>query len=137
MNNNRLIAEFMGGTYLRSKDPFDGHIIESIEFGKGNHPHIQNADYTMTENIAHLRYHCDWPWLMPVIEKICRLKIGDGVKYVNYAYPRTFGMLHEETGKIMVRLNGFQLFQADTLIEAAYLAVINYIENYKNNAYEK
>lgn len=130
VKSNIIIAEFMGGSYLRRKDPFDKKLIEEIEYEIGKHPFISNADYINTENVVHLRYHCDWSWLMPVLDKICRIKIGDGIKYVEFAYPRTFGTLNEETGQMMVRLNGFQLFQSDTLIEATYLAIIDFIEWY-------
>lgn len=106
--------------------------------------------------IYELRYHSDWSDIMPVVEKVSRTKIGDGVEYVDYAYPRTFGMLNVDDcsycdgvgwyeggptiqttcehckgtridGKIMVRLNGYGLFKADTLIEATWLAVVDYI----------
>lgn len=85
---------------------------------------------TVLGSEASLSYHCSWGWLMPIIEKISAIKIGDGVEYVEYAYPRTFGMINEETKHVMVRLNGFPCFSADTLIEAAYLAVVDFIERY-------
>ena len=75
-----------------------------------------------------LAYHRSWDWLAPVLEKICRMRIGDGKTYIDYACPRTFGMLNEETGGIMVRLNGYPVYEADTLIEATYLAIIDFIK---------
>lgn len=78
-----------------------------------------------------MKYNTSWSWLMPVVEKICHLKIGDGKEYVEYAYPRTFGMLDDE-GKAMVRLNGFFLHHADTLIEATYSAVIEFIQHHNS-----
>ena len=61
---------------------------------------------------------------------------GD-ITTVAYATPRTFGMLNEETGQIMVRFNGFQLFQADTLIETTYLAIIDFIKWYNEKQNNK
>jgi len=90
---------------------------------------LGNKEYKETD----LKYHKKWDWLMPVLEKICRLKIGDGKIFVEYAYPRTFGMLDKESGGIMVRLEGFQLVLANTLLKATYLAVINFIENYNGD----
>jgi hypothetical protein len=84
----------------------------------------------MVINYHYPQYDSSWDWLMPVLEKIFRLKIGDGIKYVEYSYARTFGMLSREDGQIMVRLDGSQLQKADTLIEATYLAVINFITWY-------
>lgn len=121
--HNKIIAEFMGGVYLRKECPFDYHIIEEIKFNKGNHPHIPNADYSTTEQLVHLRYHCDWSWLMPVLERLQEVPIGK----TEFIYPRTFGMRNEETNQFMVRLNGFSLHQADTLIEAVYSSILEVI----------
>jgi len=82
------------------------------------------------------RYHESWDWLAPVLEKICRMKIGDGKTYVEYAYPRTFGMLNEEAGQIMVRLTGYPVFEADTLIKATYLAIIDFIKWYNGKDFK-
>ena len=73
-------------------------------------------------------FRTSWNWLMPVLEKICRLKIGDGIETIDYANLRTFGMINEETGGIMVRLNGFQVFEAETLIEATFLAIVDFLD---------
>jgi len=73
-------------------------------------------------------FRTSWNWLMPVLEKICRLKIGDGIETIDYPNLRTFGMINEETGGIMVRLNGFQVFEAETLIEATFLAVVDFLD---------
>lgn len=70
----------------------------------------------------------DWNWLMPVIEKICRTKIGDGDDNVEYTTLRTFGMLNQETGQIMVRFDRGPLFEADNLITATFNAVVDFIE---------
>lgn len=78
------------------------------------------------------KYDSDWSWLMKVVDKLCHLKIGDGEKTVEYAHPYTFGMLSED-GKIMVRLHGFPLHLADTLIEATYEAVCEVVEHITQN----
>lgn len=96
IENNRLIAEFMGRKLTD----------ESI-----------------------LIYHDDWNCLMPVFDKIARIPFEEEDAT---PYARTFGMLNDE-GKIMVRLNRFQLHIADTLIEATYAAVIEYIKWYNSN----
>ena len=68
-----------------------------------------------------------WEWLMPVVEKICKTKIGDGVEYVEYPHLRTFGMINSETGNFMVRFNGFQCFEAKDLFQATWEAVIDFL----------
>ena len=82
----------------------------------------------ISEQISKAEFDTRWDWLMPVVDKIMRTKIGDGVEYVEYPYLRTFGMLNEETKNPMVRFNGFQVFEAETLIEATFLAVVDFLE---------
>ncbi len=84
-----------------------------------------------------LKYHESWDWLMPVVDKISQHvyeveteeRIGGTTVITHTAYPRTFGMLSEE-GKPMVRLNRSPLYTADTLIEATYKAVVDWIKTY-------
>jgi hypothetical protein len=82
----------------------------------------------ISEQISKAEFDTRWDWLMPVVDKLMRTKIGDGVEYVEYPYLRTFGMLNEETKNTMVRFNGFQVFEAETLIEATFLAVVDLLE---------
>jgi hypothetical protein len=83
--------------------------------------------------VAHTPYHGSWHWLMPVVEKISRITIKweNSDDRTDTYYPRTFAMINDETGKIMVRFNGNTLHEADTLIEATYNAVIDFIQHYK------
>lgn len=112
---NKLIAEFMGGEFYP-----DTTTIMKVP--------IISPTKNEVRCIDKLRYHESFDWLVTVLEKICRMKIGDGFEFVDYAYPRTFGMISQETEKIMVRLNGFPLHEADTLIEATWLAVTDFIK---------
>lgn len=128
---NRLIAEFMGWTSKsypsHIKSPFHGREVWwSAGTTKGFCGYVG-------EEI----FHSSWEMLMPVVEKICRLKIGDGIKTIYYAYPRTFGMLNPKTSKILVRLNGSFLYEGDTLIEATYPAIIDFIKWYSQLNQEK
>jgi hypothetical protein len=81
-------------------------------------------------------YHSSWNWLMPVIEKISRIKIEwEDPEYNDTYYPRTFGML-SPSGNPMVRINANQVFEAPTLIEAAWLAVVDFIKWYNEKTNE-
>lgn len=82
------------------------------------------------EKVSKLEFHTRWDWVMPVVEKISKTKIGDGIKTVDYAYPRTFGMINDETGNLMVRFNSFQVFESEKLIDATYLAVVDFLKWY-------
>lgn len=102
--DNQMLAEFMGLTY---------------------------QTYPTLKHLNDYQYHTSWDWLMPVIEKICKLKIGDGKTYVDYAYPRTFGTRsEEEPHELMVRLNGFFIHRNESLIKGTYSAVVEFIKYY-------
>lgn len=138
--NNKLIAEFMGYQILHKK-------FQYRNFNSSNESYFENdegeivcdergqevnlyPDGDPLSDLSELPFNSSWEWLMPVLEKIFRLKIGDGIEYVEYACARTFGMLNPETGQIMIRLSGSQLYQADTLIKATYMAVIDFLTWY-------
>ncbi len=76
------------------------------------------------EDIQHdIVYHQSWSALMPVVEKIIKLKYPDGEDI----FLRTFGML-DEKGNLMVRFNRSQLFHDKSLIKATWFAVVDFIE---------
>jgi len=93
---------------------------------------------TIPTRPENFKYHTSWDWLMPVVEKISRIEFdrheqelpfGDTEIVIETHYPRTFGMLNKE-GKPMFRFNCGTLHTADTLIEAAWLAVVDFIQGY-------
>lgn len=96
-----------------------------------------------------LKFHKSWDWLMLAIEEINntetpndKYESGERI-YVESTYPRTFGLKNQENGYYMFRFNGCTLWEAEKLIDAAYLAVIDFIdnstfsENNKNNLKNK
>jgi len=116
IEGNKLIAEFMGEVGLTK---------------------VSNDKIVPYDK----RYNNTWQNLMPVIEKISKFKyeeyeVDNGIDdiYIEYdtAYTRTFGMINSRTGNPMVRINRHQLFEATTLIEAAWLAVVDFIKWYNN-----
>lgn len=116
---NALIAEFMG---------FKVHRWNYRDKSMGQTKLKDGYDHSS------ITYDRDWNELMDVLERISKHKYGwDSCEhpYEDYAYTRTFGMLNQE-GKPMVRINANTLFTADTLIEAAWLAVVDFIEWYNN-----
>lgn len=128
MNQNKLIADFMEYEFIdESISAYDYGWWKKGKFVDGKS--AVSSDFLCIGD-SNLKYDSSWNWLMPVVEKICRLRIGDGKEQTDYAYPRTFGMLNEDTGEIMVRLNGSFLFQSDTLISATYGAVVDFIQWY-------
>jgi hypothetical protein len=122
--DNELIAEFMGMPKLKDSK---GDLFDFQGTGR--------EIYCIREYELH--YRTSWDWLMPVIQKIAEYTYesyndSNGYKDVivhDRAYPRTFGMMDNE-GKWMVRINRQHLEQENTLIEAAYKSVIEFIKWY-------
>lgn len=114
---NKLIADFMCVQLGVDKYSWRPGVIDSLKE-------------------EHLAYHDQWGWIMPVIEKISRIPLpGDESRPAGYHetfYPRTFGMLSER-GRPMVRINATPVFEADTLIEATWLSVIDFIKWYNEH----
>lgn len=82
-----------------------------------------------------VQYHLSWDWLMPVVEKISKVEFErrydeDLKKWVIWTHhPVTFGMLDHD-GRPMFRFSASTLFTADTLMEAAWLAMVDFIQWY-------
>lgn len=69
-DGNKLIAEFMHGTFT-SEDHFgNGNIINYVSFEPKFNPNFQIKNAGRKFQVIDLRYHLSWDWLMPVIEKI-------------------------------------------------------------------
>lgn len=118
--NNKIIAEFLNWTLVsyptHMKSPFHGR---SVWWSPG-----KTKSFCCEQEKEH--FHDSWEWLMGVIIKISIIATEDGE---DTFYPRTFGMLTDD-GEFMFRFNRHQLFKANTLIEAAYKACVDFIKWY-------
>jgi hypothetical protein len=109
--NNAIIGDFMG--------------LEHKQMGwkVGYHWHVTIAGRDHWYRTSSMKFNSSWDWLMPVLEKIGQFEYEDG----DNAYLRTFGMINPSTGNPMVRINRSILCEADTLIQAAYMAAVDFI----------
>lgn len=89
---------------LNSKIPNGGRKLTSTEI-----KHLRKLGYTVGVK-------------MRVIDKITQFKYDDG----DNAYLRTFGAYNAD-GEVMVRINRYGLFQAKTLIEATWIAAVDFV----------
>jgi hypothetical protein len=110
LNDNELIAIFMGG----HQNP-EGHWYNVKPIQDGKNGYLLSSSF---------KYDTSWDWLMPVVEKIARMEIGEGDD--DRYYTRTFGMMDKDN--FMVRINRHPLFHHGTLIGAMYQAVIYFIK---------
>lgn len=116
---NLMIAKYIGCTLKN-----DNKVTP--KGSKYKFPHEDNQE----RHVNNLRYHLSYEWIMPVVERISRTKVEwDNHDIIDYHYPVTFGMINQETGNIMVRFLGCRVVEAPTLIEAAWLAVVDFIQN--------
>jgi hypothetical protein len=127
LEGNKLIAEFMGWKKVcAERGEGVTHLCTTITDYFGKHEYWINDPYIE----PHLFFNSNWNWLMPVVEKIAKTKMRfRNVEEDYYSYPVTFGMSNEE-GDFMVRLYCGQLFSKPKLIEAAFLAVVDFIKLY-------
>ena len=118
LDGNKLILLFEGFEYVNDDtEAYPNGYYYNKEFG--------------TFVLGELQYHESWDWLIPVIEKISKIPIPNAEHRQDVYYPRTFGMINEETGQPMFRFYCCSVFEAETLIEAAWLAVVDFIKSYK------
>jgi hypothetical protein len=86
---------------------------------------ITDYDTGWTECLpSEMEFDKRWDCLMPVVEKICKEYYEDG----DTAYLKTFGMITDDLG-FMVRFNRCSLFIEDSLIQATFLAVGEFLQN--------
>lgn len=118
--SNKLIAEFMGWTIEPG--------MENI-----NDPYYNYSNGWQMVMASQMQFNISWDWLMPVIEKISKLNLPDpdGVSESWQPFPRTFGMTNDDTGDFMFRFNRYGIHEAPKLIDAAYSAVVYFIERIK------
>lgn len=113
IEGNKLIAEFVG-----------------VKIGVDKYYWRPGSMELLREE--HLNYHDSWGWIMPVVEKIARIPLPGATLNWESHFPRTFGMI-AENGQIMVRFNSCPVILADTLIEATWLAVVDFIRWYNQS----
>ena len=117
MDDDKYINEFMG---LQ----FDSHV-------KAWYKKVIKDGWNQTQ-FFYPKYQSSWDDLMPVVEKISRIRCAPFSDEDHSTFhPRTFGMLTPE-GKAMVRIHSMPLCDADTLIEATYQSVVEFIKLYVN-----
>jgi len=109
-----MLAEFLGcGIKKRNSNGFYHYVPNPTSFEGSLGPVI---DWKPNGNPG----QC-----IKVLEKICKIKYEDG----DYAYCRTFGMIDKE-GQYMVRINRMPVHYGETIGEALYTAVVEFVQEY-------
>lgn len=127
--DNELIAEFMG---LIRYEPNSRYNLPQWYQPDSSDGRKKGKFMGYPEQ---LKYDTKWDWIMPVVEKIARIETKDVIhngedSYFDSFFPRTFGMINSETKHFMVRINRNPLHQSQSLMEATYSAVVDFIKWY-------
>ena len=109
IEGNKLILGFEGYEHI-SDDPETYH--EGYYYKKGEG----------TEHIADCLFHESWDWLIPIIDKIRK-----DSKVIDFKISFSFNI----TVKILYN-NKWHFYESNDIIEAPYVAVIDYIKWYNN-----
>jgi len=104
MNDNKLIAEFMGavGTPKYNPTEWDVYITGYLDVDSDD----ENAQHFYTPD--EMKYRISWDWLMPVIEKCLDVSNDDNIE------------------------DFYSIQNVVPNIEATYQAVVEFIKEYNN-----
>ena len=110
MEDNKLIAEFMGMTYGDPND--DSVMIQKTPQGNEVVP------------IESMEYYTSWHWLMPVVEKI---------ESLGYAFEKNYQRVDKDWQSLIVKGNDilYQEFNDDGL-KSSYYVVVEFIKQYND-----
>lgn len=129
--SNKLIAEFMGGMF--------DHNNNKIGLG-GNVRRDENGMVWAANHYwpNELQYHSSWGWLMPVVEKIEKLRLfTDKVEtFAVIIYPyHTRIEQHSQHALAFADEMDFNTIEedAENKIEATYKAIVKFITWYNQN----
>jgi len=115
MEDNKLIAEFMGFTYEKNIGWYDNEMLMS-----------QNVyDQQGGNCFDELLFHESWDWLMPVIEKI---------ETLGYTFEKNYQPIDKDWQSLIVKGNDilYQEFNDDSL-KSSYYVLVEFIKQYNEN----
>ena len=109
MEENKLIAEFMGDVFYKNT----GHWYNS-----------EGCDIAWAED--ELQYHTSWDWLMPVVDKINSIKCKNNGYYGVEIYPNAVRIEDGDSNEIVLLNQTNERFE--TSKQATYQAVVEFIK---------
>ena len=110
--NNKLIADFMGGLWSEHSQKYGIGNAQYIDIGTFKNVVKAKNHYSLNE----LLYHSDWNWLMQVVEKI------NHQNNVVQIHENHVMVVNNTKGEILVDV------VSGSMLEATYDAVVEYIK---------
>jgi hypothetical protein len=134
MNNNKLIAEFMGVKPLGGSTEYEMYgVLDCIEDG------VDEQHFFLEEQLL---FHTSWDWLMPVVEKIEEIAVDDDdltVKEHRYQVDMSYTQCSiydrvRDGGEPCNSEYPFLIASADmgTKLSSTHQAVVEFIKTYNN-----
>ena len=132
--NNKLIAEFMGIYFKNNEYQIDNENLRWMVISANSWLNdLEEQDFD---------FHSSWDWLMPVVEKIESLNLGNTTiktvfseedLYINSNV--SFLIMHKECyvnffGEMKVYENWISVTECNSKIEAVYNACVEFIKWY-------
>ena len=129
IEGNKLIAEFLWGKQGNPEDRApEWYIGEDLPYCDED-GYYQNVGAMNPISSEIIQFHSSWDWLMPVVEKIINSNCSSaelcGEWYLNSS-KYSFSMLNDQT-------NSCEGNSKNSLIEATWLAVVEFIKWYNQN----
>ena len=115
MNNNILIAQFMGYQVV---------VKPRVVNGKNYFEYLDDDTKKYTYCKSLLRYHDQWDWLMGVVEKIESTLDADGYRYI-VEISNTLCIIWSDGDCVTSQMRGHEGL---TKIDAVYAAVVEFIK---------
>lgn len=131
MDNNRLIAEFMGVELVDTNFPSDGYWFDLMS------PMFDNSNYTewadMNEGkirvpISALCYNDSWDWLMPVVEKIESLELNGNYFFIEISKEKVH-IKYFRDGEEFDNIFCYY-YNSRSKFDTVYIAVVEFIKWY-------
>ena len=125
LEQNRLIAEFMGGIYTEGS-LYNGFIFDHDPSYKIVEDYNEDKHLVFEGNLS---YNNDWYWLMPVVLHIESLGYFSRIDNIHLGSKQQRCAFHETDAEVTLICDFF----AESKIEAVYNCVIAFIKWYNLN----
>lgn len=133
LEGNKLIAEWLGyeiDSLAEEDEPERYYVYDHIECIADGVDYWETFDQDWTSWLYpdQMKFHSDWNWLMPVVEKIIKEYMTDYYNEYDMGIPNSYYVAIGSDGKY-----SSQGISKNSLIEATWLSVIEFIKWYNKN----
>ena len=128
MQNNKLIAEFMGavGTPKYNPTEWDVYITGCLDVDSDD----ENAQHFYTPD--EMKYHTSWDWLMPVVERVNNTHSDNYGNHYSFQIGNGFVWVEPHMGS-RIFFSGNDIDHKDEpMISKVYRGIVEFIKQYND-----